>query len=138
MGELYMSIDDQINIMFVDDDEVTGKVMQRNCDNVKYSCSVYDDAEACLTAFKDEPAQIVITDLRMPGMNGFELLTKLREIDNEIPVIVMTGYSSVESAVEAMKRGATDFIKKPFDFQELKLMIERTLQSVQLRNEISY
>jgi len=130
-----MPVKDRINIMFVDDDEVTGKVMQRHCNNTEYSCSVYDKAEACLAAFRDEPAQIVITDLRMPGMNGFELLTRLREIDEDIPVLVMTGYSSVENAVEAMKRGATDFIKKPFDFQELKLMIERTLESVKLKNE---
>lgn len=121
--------------MFVDDDEVTGSVMKRNCDNSKFSCSIFDNAEQCLEEFVNTPADLVITDLRMPGMNGFELLSKLRDIDAEIPVLVMTGYSSVENAVEAMKRGATDFIKKPFDFQELKLMIERTIQSVKLKNE---
>lgn len=122
-----MSNNKQINIMFVDDDKVTGSVMQRNCDSAKYCCTVFDNAEACLNEFSENPADLVITDLRMPGMNGFDLLSKLREIDAEIPVLVMTGYSSVENAVEAMKRGATDFIKKPFDFQELKLMIERTI-----------
>lgn len=130
-----MSTDKQINIMFVDDDKVTGSVMQRNCDSNKYSCTVFDNAEACLEQFSECPADLVITDLRMPGMNGFDLLSKLREIDAEIPVLVMTGYSSVENAVEAMKRGATDFIKKPFDFQELKLMIERTISSAKLKNE---
>lgn len=130
-----MSINERINIMFVDDDEVTGNVMKRNCDGAKYRCTVFDNAEECLAAFSETPADIVITDLRMPGMNGFELLSKLREIDAEIPVLVMTGYSSVENAVEAMKRGATDFIKKPFDFQELKLMIERIIQSIKLKNE---
>jgi len=130
-----MSINEKINIMFVDDDEVTGSIMQRNCDSAKYSCTVFESAEACLETFSETPADLVITDLRMPGMTGFDLLSKLREIDAEIPVLVMTGYSSVENAVEAMKRGATDFIKKPFDFQELKLMIERTIKSVKLRNE---
>jgi len=130
-----MSISKPINIMFVDDDKVTGSVMQRNCDSAQYRCTVFDNAEACLDAFRENPADLVITDLRMPGMNGFDLLSKLREIDAEIPVLVMTGYSSVENAVEAMKRGATDFIKKPFDFQELKLMIERIIQSIKLKNE---
>lgn len=130
-----MSVNSQINIMFVDDDEVTGSVMKRNCDSARYNCEIFENAEECLAAFRENPADLVITDLRMPGMNGFDLLTKLREIDAEIPVLVMTGYSSVENAVEAMKRGATDFIKKPFDFQELKLMIERTIQSIQLRTE---
>lgn len=127
--------DKQTRIMFVDDDLVTGRVMKRNCDNANYTCSVYQNAKDCLNAFKKSNADIVITDLRMPGMNGFELLTELREVDENVPVLVMTGYSSVENAVEAMKRGATDFIKKPFDFTELKLMLDRTMKGVQLKNE---
>jgi len=125
----------QTKIMFVDDDLVTGRVMKRNCDNANYTCSVYQNAKDCLNAFKKSHADIVITDLRMPGMNGFELLTELRSIDDDVPVLVMTGYSSVENAVEAMKRGATDFIKKPFDFTELKLMLDRTMKAVTLKNE---
>lgn len=124
-----------LRIFFVDDDAVTCRVMKRNCDNANYSCTVYQDAKSCLGDFRTEGADIVITDLRMPGMNGFELLSELREVDGDVPVIVMTGYSSVENAVEAMKRGASDFIKKPFDFEELRLMLERTMKTLQLRNE---
>ena len=127
--------DKQTKIMFVDDDMVTGRVMKRNCDNASYACSVYQNGQDCLNAFKNSNADIVITDLRMPGMNGFELLSELRAIDENVPVLVMTGYSSVENAVEAMKRGATDFIKKPFDFSELKLMLDRTMKGVRLKNE---
>ncbi len=127
--------DKKIRVMFVDDDSVTGSVMKRNCENTNYDCSVYQDAKECLIAFTSESVDIVITDLKMPGMNGFELLSELRAIDNDIPVLVMTGYSSVENAVEAMKRGATDFIKKPFDFDELQLMVERILKSVKISNE---
>lgn len=122
-------------IMFVDDDAVTCRVMKRNCDNASYSCNTYQDARACLEDFRKDGADIVITDLRMPGMNGFELLSELRGIDQDVPVVVMTGYSSVENAVEAMKRGASDFIKKPFDFEELRLMLERNMKSMRLRNE---
>lgn len=122
-------------ILFVDDDAVTCRVMKRNCDNAKYSCMTYQDAKACLDSFRKDGADIVITDLRMPGMNGFELLSELRGIDQDVPVVVMTGYSSVENAVEAMKRGASDFIKKPFDFEELRLMLERNLRTTRLRNE---
>ena len=122
-------------IMFVDDDAVTCRVMKRNCDNASYNCQVYQDAKSCLDAFKKDGADILITDLRMPGMNGFELLSEVRVIDEDVPVVVMTGYSSVENAVEAMKRGASDFIKKPFEFEELKIMLERTMKSRHLRNE---
>lgn len=127
--------DKQTKIMFVDDDIVTGRVMKRNCDNANFSCTVYQSGKECITAFKQASADIVITDLRMPGMNGFELLSELRAIDENVPVLVMTGYSSVENAIEAMKRGATDFIKKPFDFTELKLMLDRTMKGVRLKNE---
>ena len=122
-------------VLFVDDDVVTGRVMQRNCDNARYACSVFQDPRQCLGAFSKDGADIVITDLRMPGMTGFELLTQLREIDQDVPILVMTGYSSVENAVEAMKRGASDFIKKPFDFSELRLLMERALKNARLRNE---
>jgi len=124
-----------LRIMFVDDDAVTCRVMKRNCDNANYTCTVYQDATGCLDEFRQNGADIVITDLRMPGMNGFELLSELRGIDQDVPVVVMTGYSSVENAVEAMKRGANDFIKKPFDFEELRLMLERTMKTIRLRNE---
>jgi len=124
-----------LRIMFVDDDVITGKVMKRNCDNTGYACQIFTDAESCLNKFTQVGADIVITDLRMPGMNGFDLLSELRQVDIDIPVLVMTGYSSVENAVEAMKRGASDFIKKPFDFNELQLMIERTIKAAQINNE---
>jgi len=125
----------QLRVMFVDDDVITGKVMKRNCDNAGYACQIFTDAETCLAKFSQIGADIVITDLRMPGMTGFELLSGLRQIDADIPVLVMTGYSSVENAVEAMKRGASDFIKKPFDFNELQLMIDRTIKAAQINNE---
>ncbi|VAW97600.1 Response regulator of zinc sigma-54-dependent two-component system [hydrothermal vent metagenome] len=125
----------QLRIMFVDDDVITGKVMKRNCDNAGYACQVFTDAENCLNKFLQVGADLVITDLRMPGMTGFDLLSELRQIDTDIPVLVMTGYSSVENAVEAMKRGASDFIKKPFDFNELQLMIERSMKAAEISNE---
>ena len=122
-------------IMFIDDDAVTCRVMKRNCDNANYNCTVFQEGTACIEEFRKHGADIVITDLRMPGMNGFELLSELRSIDQDVPVVVMTGYSSVENAVEAMKRGANDFIKKPFDFEELRIMLERTIKSRHLRTE---
>lgn len=126
---------EKTRVIFVDDDAVTCRVMKRNCDTNKYECSVFQDAREGLEAFKKYGADVVVSDLRMPGMGGFELLSELRGVDPDVPVLVMTGYSSVENAVEAMKRGATDFIKKPFDFAELKLLIERVIKVKQLKQE---
>ena len=122
-------------ILFVDDDPVTCKVMQRQCSKAGYDCRVFQSPLECLDAFSKSGADIVVTDLRMPEMNGFDLLTKLRVVDPEVPVLVMTGHSSVENAVEAMKRGAADFIKKPFDFEEFKLTLERSINAQQLKKE---
>lgn len=124
-----------LRILFVDDDSVTCSVMQRNCDRVGYKCDVFQSATDCLQDFEVNGADLLVTDLRMPEMSGFDLLSKVRDIDKDLPVLVMTGYSSVENAVEAMKLGATDFIKKPFDFEELKLIIDRNLNSFQLKEE---
>jgi DNA-binding NtrC family response regulator len=124
-----------LKILFVDDDAVTCSVMQRNCSRVGYQCTIFQSPVTCLEEFAENGADILVTDLRMPEMTGFELLQRVREIDTDLPVVVMTGYSSVENAVEAMKLGATDFIKKPFDFEELKLIIERTIHSLKLQEE---
>jgi len=124
-----------LRILFVDDDSVTCSIMQRNCDRVGYKCNVFQSALDCLQDFESNGADLLVTDLRMPEMNGFDLLSKVRDIDKDLPVLVMTGYSSVENAVEAMKLGATDFIKKPFDFEELKLIIDRNLNSFRLKEE---
>lgn len=124
-----------VRVMFVDDDPVTCSLMQRNCGRSGLACQAFRSARQCLDAFQQEGADIIVTDLRMPEMNGFEFLSEIRQIDEQLPVLVMTGYSSVENAVEAMKRGATDFIKKPFDFQELRLIIERSIQAARLRDE---
>ncbi len=124
-----------VKLFFVDDDPVTCSVMQRNCDRAGFVCRTFRSGKACLDEFRDQGADLVVTDLRMPEMNGFELLCALRDIDSDMPVLVMTGYSSVENAVEAMKLGATDFIKKPFDFEELRLIIDRNLQALRLQSE---
>jgi len=76
---------------------------------------------------KSAPADLVISDLRMPGMSGTELLKALREQGNEVPVIIMTAYGTIESAVEAMKLGACDYIVRPFDVEALELTINRIL-----------
>ncbi len=131
--------DKTVKLLFVDDDPVTCSVIRRSFENCKdplrFDCHVFQSAARCLQEFESRGADLVLTDLRMPEMSGFELLSKIRAVDADIPVLVMTGYSSVENAVEAMKRGATDFLKKPFDFEELLLLIKRNLESARLRDE---
>lgn len=124
-------------ILFVDDDPKAGELMLRFSEGASYDVQVFQDPQAALAYFRRQSADLVISDLRMPGLTGIELLAAVREIDSEVPFIIITGYADVENAIEAMRLGASDFIKKPFDMDELRLQIEKTLQHVALVRENS-
>ena len=109
--------------------------MVRFSEGASYSCKVFQDPEAALQFFKSDRVDLVISDLRMPKITGIELLRAIRQLDEKIPFIIITGYADVENAIEAMRLGASDFIKKPFDMDELRLQIEKTLQHQALVNE---
>ena len=122
-------------IFFVDDDPRAGELMQRFAEEAPWECRVYRDPRLALADFDRIGAELVVTDLRMPGMSGIELLQALRERDAELPVIIITAYSSVDSAIEALRLGAADFIKKPYDIEELLIQIENNLERSRLRRE---
>ena len=122
-------------ILFIDDDPKAGELMLRFSEDAAYQCTVFQDPRGALAHFEAHGADMVITDLRMPGMSGMELLAKVRVHSPDVPVVMITAYSSVDNAIEAMRLGATDFIKKPFDMDELRLLIERTLEHTQLERE---
>ena len=125
----------QNEILFIDDDPKAGDLMLRFSEDADYECKVFQDPQIALDYFNENSAAMVITDLRMPGMDGLELLRKLKEIEPDLAVIVMTAYSTVDDAIEAMRLGAADFIKKPYDMDELRLLIEKTLQQQRLTEE---
>ncbi|MFO7603586.1 MAG: sigma-54 dependent transcriptional regulator [Gammaproteobacteria bacterium] len=118
---------DQASILFIDDDPKAGELMRRFSEDADYTCHVFQDPRQGLEHFRQDSADLVISDLRMPGMTGIELLTAVRERDQDVPFIIISGYADVDNAIEALRLGATDFIKKPFDMDELRLQIERTL-----------
>jgi len=128
-------MDNSPRILFVDDDPKAGELMARFTEEAEFDCQVFQDPVAALDYFKQHPVQLIVSDLRMPGMSGTELLQAVREQDNSIPFIIITGYANVDNAIEAMRHGATDFIKKPYDMDELQLLIERNLKLDALRQE---
>ena len=93
------------------------------------------DAETGLQLLKDEPFDVVVTDFKLPGMSGLEFLHAVKRVNADLPVVIMTAYGTVESAVEAMKAGASDYVLKPFSLAELVLVIRKELDSHQLREE---
>ncbi|MGD8484275.1 MAG: sigma-54 dependent transcriptional regulator [Thioalkalispiraceae bacterium] len=123
------------DILFVDDDPKAGELMMRFSEDAPYNCHVFQDPNWALEHFKSEGADLIVSDLRMPGMSGTELLQQVRAINKDVPFIIITGYANVDNAIDAIRLGASDFIKKPFDMDELQVLIEKTLGHQQLLEE---
>lgn len=119
-------------IYFIDDDTVANQLFKRSCDKIGLSCEVFDSAHKCLDQINASRPDIVLTDLNMPGMDGFELIELISNQWPSLPVIAVTGQSSVERAVRAMRAGACDFIRKPYELDDLKTSIDRNLQYADL------
>ena len=118
---------DKPRIIFVDDDPNAGELMLRFSEEASYSCTVFRLPEMALKHFIKEGADLFVSDLRMPKMTGVELLQAVRAHIPDIPFIIITGYANVDDAINALRLGASDFIKKPFDMDELQILIEKTL-----------
>ena len=125
----------QPRILFVDDDPNAGELMLRFSEEACYSCTVFRLPEMALEHFKKEGADLIVSDLRMPKMTGVELLQAVREHTPDIPFIIITGYANIDDAIDALRLGASDFIKKPFDMDELQILIEKTLSHYALVKE---
>src|SRR5207244_8720181 len=98
-------------------------------------CAAVGGADEALAAFRGERSDLVVTDIKMPGKSGIEFLRELREIDAEVPVVVLTAHGTVATAVEAMKLGAVDYLQKPFDVDALEMVIRRGLDHSRFRVE---
>jgi len=114
-------------VHLIDDDEHVRRALAFLLGTAGFAVRVYDSASTFLEKYGDKPEGCVVSDVRMPGMDGLQLLRKLKEIDSGTPVIVMTGHADVALAVEAMKAGAVDFIEKPFPDETLIQAIEMAL-----------
>ena len=110
-----MRANSEIHIMVVDDKRGSREALQKMIAKEDYRVSIAHDAETALELFDSEPAHLVITDLRMPGMDGISLLREVKRKSPETEVILISGHGTVESAVAAMREGAYDFITKPLE-----------------------
>ncbi len=122
-------------ILIVDDKQDIRDVIKRHLKKEGHHVLTAPSAESALTLLNQEKVQILLTDLKMPGMNGMELLEKVKEMDPELHVLVITAYGTVEDAVTAMRKGAYDFVLKPFSMDELQMRINHCLQVNNLKEE---
>ncbi len=122
-------------IVILDDEADMAASLARVLTNAGYECLVSSDPAEGLRMLGSEHPDLLLTDLRMPGMDGMEILVRAREVDRQVPVIVLTGHASLEAAVAAVKAGAFDFLSKTFSNDQLKLTVERALTKRRLELE---
>lgn len=125
------------NILIVDDEEDIRSVLADTVARWGYNPIVAKDGRDAIEKANAHPVDVVLTDLKMPRMDGIRLLKQLKEADEDTEVILFTGYPAVESAIEAMKEGAFDYLVKPIDIDELRLKIERSLERRQMGRSLT-
>ena len=123
------------NILIVDDEQSYRQLLSLVFESDGHSIRTASNGREALEALRAEPADVVISDVRMPDIDGIEMLSAVRESYPDMGVVLMTAFASVETAREAFKLGADDFIQKPFDVEELKLIVKKTLEKQALIDE---
>src|SRR6202049_4910318 len=122
-------------ILIVEDEAKMRRLLELNLGEDGFSTFSAGDAESGLKLLRENSVDLVLTDLKLPGMNGLEFLHAVKQQNDAPPVVVMTAYGSVETAVEAMKAGASDYVLKPFSLAEMRLVVQKELDVRRLREE---
>jgi DNA-binding NtrC family response regulator len=126
----------KLRCLIVDDDEAIRKLCGRVAESAGIGCSHAESARAALQAMELDPPEIVLSDLVLPDMNGLDFLRQAKRILPRVEIAIMTGHGSIETAVQAMRLGAYDYITKPFvRLEELKILLQRMEEKVRLVNE---
>ncbi len=122
-------------ILFVDDEKNILDIVNEYLTRSGYDVTVADNGRQALEYLKDTDFDVVFTDLNMPGFSGLELLSAVKDRRPETEVIIVTGYGTIESAVEALKQGCYDYLQKPIKLERLKLLVDRILEKKRLQRE---
>jgi DNA-binding NtrC family response regulator len=122
-------------ILIVEDEAKMRRLLELNLGEDGFTTFSAGDAESGLKLLRENPIDLIVTDLKLPGMNGLEFLQAVKRQNASLPVVVMTAFGSVETAVEAMKAGASDYVLKPFSLTEMRMVIHKELDVRNLREE---
>ena len=118
---------DNRHIWIVDDDESIRWVLERGLSEKGMDVKTFDSASKVIKKLETENPQLILTDIKMPGKSGIDLLDEVKELRPEIPIIIMTAHSDLESAVESYEHGAWEYLPKPFDIEEAVSMVQRAI-----------
>ena len=123
-------------ILIVDDEEIIVRLLSMSLRSDGYETITAFNGEQGLAVFKSESPDIVVTDIKMPGMDGLELLKKIKEIDIETEVIIVTGHGDIDSTITALQYGVSDFINKPVRDEALAIALERAKAKIHIRERL--
>jgi len=132
---MQVEIKPDATLLVVDDEQDIRDASERILSRIGYQVQKASRGDEALDILNKNSIDIVLLDLKMPGMDGMEVLAKIRERSTEIQVIVITGYATVETAIEAMKQGAYDFIPKPFEPDQLRIVVNRAWEKINFIQE---
>src|SRR6266481_4079179 len=122
-------------ILIIEDEAKMRRLLELNLGGDGFKTLSTGDAETGLKLLASEPVHLVLTDLKLPGINGLEFLHAAKQQNSALPIVVMTAFGSVETAVEAMKAGASDYVLKPFSLAEMRMVVHKELDNSRLREE---
>jgi DNA-binding NtrC family response regulator len=124
-------------ILIVDDEERICSLLAKRLDMENYSCITTNTGKEALHHFYKNQFSLIISDVKMPEMDGLELLMNMKALDPDTMMIMMTGYPDIDIAVEAMRKGAYDFFVKPFDLESMVLTVRRALERKELQEKLN-
>lgn len=124
------------NVMVVDDEKHVQEVLKDFLVHLGYDVTLADNGDDALNKFQPEQFDLIISDLLMPKIDGLELLKRVKRLDKEVIFLMITGYPSIETAVDAIKKGAYDYITKPFNMEDVRFRIEKAFEKKHMKESL--
>jgi len=125
----------QIKVLIVDDDKSIAEVLEGLISNNERTVHVCHDGITALERIEKHPYDLILSDLIMPKVGGLEILKYAKKINPEIIVVLLTGYASLETAIEAIREGAYDYIRKPCKLEEIEIVVKNAIEKIKLNRE---
>jgi DNA-binding NtrC family response regulator len=124
------------NILLVDDEEIIRRTLRRDIEEIGYGATAVGDGETALALLQERYYDLVLTDLRMEGISGIEVLKGVKARSPDIGVIILTGFGDISSAIEALRSGADDYLLKPYAYEDLALRLRNCLEKQELKKRL--